>query len=168
MKFKKYALKAFIDSFDIIWCHQSIVVFLNGETYNVSFPVNENIVAVYEWDEYETTTEKERIVEEKCEEVQNIFKSTIQVVFDKFPKTIREEVYILLKQYGTNLIPTDLIEIIGQDNRIVQLFTNTKEDRWVIHLLNEFFCCVTNFNAAQQIHMYLYEDCKNIIQNRWK
>lgn len=168
MKFKKYALKSFIDSFDIVWCYKSFDVFLNGELYYVSFPVSKDVVAVYEWQEYTTTIDKQRIVEEKYDEVKNIFHSTVQVIFDKFPKTIREEVFILLKQYGVNEIPTDLIEIIEKDNRIVQIFTNTQNDRWIIYLLNEFFCCVNNFNAALQIHRYLNKDCKNLIQNRWR
>lgn len=172
MRFRRYALSAFVDSFDIIWEYNSICVINdNIEHYYIVFPIIDNIIAIYEWQEFisiSSDDKRKEIAYEKYEEVKEIYKDTIQAIFDKFPKTIRYEVFMLLKEYGEHSIPNEQHLLENFNNRIVEMCTNSQGNKWVIYLLGEYFCCVNNFNAAQRIYMCLYNDCVNLINGRWR
>ena len=170
MRFKKYALNSFIDSFDICWSYNFCKVFVDSGMYSVAFLLKDNIVAVFDWQEFDSIneTDRKKIVLEKHAEVRLVYEETIQIVFDIFPRTIKNEVYLLVKQYNEKEIPTDLIEISNSRDRIVKMYTNQSKDKWVIKLLDDVFCCVVNYNAAQQIFRYLIADCNNLIKQRWK
>ena len=171
MKFKNYTLLSFIDSFDYVWKYRNVTIISDGVLYLAAFQISNDNVAVYEWTEYPSLTEQDRIklLNEKIDEVKTIYSSTIQLVMDRFPNTILYEVNCLIRRYGNDKpIDEATKDLNPKNNAIVKVYTNADNDNWWIKLLDTPFCSVSNEKAALQIVQYLLQDCINLITDRWK
>ncbi len=105
MKFIHYISSSIVDSYDIIIEQQEFVVYFDSGNYYFASQINDNVYAVFLWDDYSLLQENNILSTAKLQvsESKLIYQETLQVVFDKFPKTIKNEVCVLALTHHSNV-----------------------------------------------------------------
>ena len=177
MKFIHYISPSIVDSYDKLLESTDFVVYSDCGQYYFAAQVNNDVYAVFLWDDYSQLNKNAIFSTAKLQlsEAKQIYQETIQVVFDRFPKTIRNEVYVLAHTHHSN-VPydrCDSIEVIDKQinphgYNIVRLYSNAKNDNWWLFLCGRQIFSLNNEKSAKRIYQLILTDCLNLMQERWK
>ena len=169
MVFVSYLPTEIVVSYSPVFVIENDFVYEDNGTFFLCIQINQNVYAKYAWNEYDTLAEKEKIemYKIKHDEAIRMYQNTIQVVFDTFPRTIRDDVYCLIHRYNANSLIGSQERITIVDYGFVKLITNLNKSLWEIYIYSQLFCCITNEKAARQIFLSITKDCENLIKGRW-
>lgn len=177
MKFIHYISPSIVDSFDSLFETDEYVVYLNDTQHYLAVKINNDVYAVFLWDNFELLHENDMLSTAKLQmaEAKLIYQDTLQVVFDKFPKTIKNEVFMLVHTYHSNR-PYDRYdsqEVIDKQinphgYNIVKLYSNSNNDNWWVFLCEKLLFSLNNEKAAKRIYQLILSDSLSLIQERWK
>ena len=95
-----------------------------------------------------------------------MYRDTVQVVLDRFPRTIRNDVETELRFNQVQFNESEELCLFCTFD-YVQIKVNQDKTRWGIYVFDKLYCCVANENAAKRISQLIASDCSNIIKERW-
>lgn len=177
MKFIHYISHSIVDSYDKLLDSTDFVVYLDGGQYYFAAHVNNNVYAVFLWDDYSQLNKNDisTTAKLKLSEAKQIYQETIQVVFDRFPKAIKNEVYALVHTHHSNVPYNrwDSIEVVDKrinpyGYNIVKLYSNSNNDNWWLFLCDQQLFSLNNEKSAKRIYQLILIDCLNLMRERWK
>lgn len=168
MEYINYQKKSVVHSFDIKWKHKNSIVIETQTDYMFAILVNTQTYMVFRWDDYPSLSDNERlkIANSKIYEVLSMYQDTIQVVLDRFPRTIRNDVERELRFNKVQFNESEELSLYETFD-YVQIKVNQDKTIWAIYVLDKLYCCVANENAAKRISLLITSDCFNIINERW-
>ena len=168
MEYINYQKKSVIQSFDTVWKHKNSIVIKTQADYMFAILVNIQTYMVFRWNDYPSLSnnEKVEIAERKIDEILSMYQGTVQVVLDRFPRTIRNDVETELRFNQVQFNQYEELCLYCTFD-YVQIKVNQDKTRWAIYVIDKLYCCVANENAAKRISHLITSDCSNIIRERW-
>ena len=169
MEFVKYLPLSVIDSFEPVYSKGNYLVYEDSNTYFYSAILENNVCAIYKWDDFSALIEfeKDTIAKNKYQEAKRIYSETIQVLNDRFPKTISYDVNQLCCMYDAKWDISSDKQILISQNKFIELYSDIKKTKWLIRIYTGRQFCVNDEKIACRICQLISADCNNLIIGRW-